>query len=75
MDEFYYTVTGEKEAFYKMCMVLPSVIENVIGNSDSISLPKDTVVDELNKIAEQKNGSFVLALYMLGLGTYIGFKS
>ena len=75
MDEFYYTVTGEKEAFYKMCMVLPSVIENVIGNSDSISLPKDTVVDELNKIAEQKNGSFVLALYMLGFGTYIGFKS
>ena len=75
MDEFYYTVTGEKEAFYKMCMVLPSVIENVIENSDCISLPNDTVVDELNKIAEQKNGSFVLALYMLGFGTYIGFKS
>ena len=68
MDEFYYTVTGEKDAFYKMCMVLPSVIENVIGNSDGISLPKDTVVDELNKIAEQKNGSFTFALYMLGFG-------
>ena len=75
MDEFYYTITGEKDAFYKMCMALPSAIENVIGNSGNISVPKDTVIDELNKIAERKNGSFILALYMLGFGTYMGFDN
>ena len=71
----YYTITGEKDAFYKMCMALPSAIENVIGNSGNISVPKDTVIDELNKIAERKNGSFILALYMLGFGTYMGFDN
>lgn len=73
MDEFYKAVTGQENAFYKMCMVLPSVIQEVVSDADNISVPHDTVVEELQQIADKKNGSFSLALYMLGFETYIGF--
>lgn len=73
MDEFYKTVTGQENAFYKMCMVLPSVIQEVVSDADNISVPHDTVIEELQQIADKKNGSFALALYMLGFETYIGF--
>lgn len=73
MDEFYKTVTGQSDAFYQMCMVLPSVIEDVVDGVGAICIPHDTVVEELKQIAEDKNGSFALALYMLGFETYKGF--
>lgn len=73
MDEFYKTVTGEPDAFYKMCMVLPGVIQDVVANTNSIEVPHDTVIQELQQIADDKNGSFALALYMLGFKDYIGF--
>lgn len=73
MDEFYKTVTGQADAFYRMCMVLPSVIQEVVATSDSIAIPRDTVIEELQRIADNKNGSFALALYMLGFESYIGF--
>ena len=73
MDEFYKTVTGQDDAFYRMCMVLPSVIQDVVSSADNISVPHDTVIEELQQIADKKNGSFALALYMLGFETYIGF--
>ena len=73
MDEFYKTVTGQADAFYKMCMVLPSVIQEVIANAENITVPHDTVIEELQRMADAKNGSFALALYMLGFESYIGF--
>ena len=73
MDEFYKTVTGQDDAFYKMCMLLPSVIEEVVAGADNITVPHDTVIEELKHIADAKNGSFALALYMLGFETYLGF--
>ena len=74
MDEFYKIVTGEPDAFYKMCMVLPSVIQEVVESNESITIPHDTVLEELQNIAIQKNGSFTLALYMLGFDSYLGFN-
>ena len=74
MDEFYKLVTGQDDAFYKMCMLLPSVIENVVAKAAPGDVPQDTVIDELKQIAEQEKGSFALALYMLGFGSYNGFK-
>ena len=73
MDEFYYTVTGDKNAFYKMCMALPYVIEDIVLNSDTLSTPNDTVINELKNIANSKDGSFVMALYLLGFKSYNGF--
>lgn len=73
MDEFYYMVTGQHDAFYKMCIVLPSVIEDVLQKSGKVSVPHDTVLEELRKSSDSKNHSFALALYMLGFSTYKGF--
>ena len=73
MDEFYNTVTGQPDAFYKMCMVLPQVIQEVVEKADNIAVPHDTVIEELHKMADEKGGSFALALYMLGFESYIGF--
>lgn len=72
MDKFYELVTGDSEAFYKMCLVLPDVIETIIKGKDSI-VPKDTVIDELKAITNEKNISMVMAIYLLGFGEYNGF--
>lgn len=74
MDEFYQIVTGQEDAFYQMCMILPSVIEEVVQTSEAVCVPKDTVIEELQQIADNKNISFELALYMLGFHTYNGFS-
>ena len=73
MDEFYSLVTGQSDAFYQMCMALPAVIEEVVEKADVVSVPQDTVIDELKTVAEEKSGSFALALYMLGFSSYRGF--
>lgn len=74
MDEFYSLVTGQPDAFYQICMILPSIIEEVVNNTSAISVPVDTVIDELKNIAENENGSFTLALYILGFSSYNGFS-
>lgn len=73
MDEFYKIVTGQEDAFYRMCMVLPGVIQEVVSHCENVAIPQDTVIEELRQIADQKDGSFALALYMLGFEGYIGF--
>jgi len=79
MDQFYAMVTGEEDAFYQMCMVLPEVIQKVVDTSDTVSVPNDTVIQELGKISELFEGatpdlSMAAAVYMLGFGSYQGFK-
>lgn len=72
IDEFYKIVTGEEDAFYKMCKALPIAIKELLGEGDALNIPKDTVFDELkNKVGEN---SFELALFMLGFESYLGFR-
>ena len=73
IDQFYALVTGENDAFYQMCMILPNVIEDVVNSSTSISIPCDTVIEELKAVADEKQIPFAMAVYMLGFGTYSGF--
>ena len=73
LDKFYKTITGHDDAFFKLCRVLPTVIEDIVNKSDEIKVPHDTVTDELNALAKQAGGSFVMALFMLGFATYDGF--
>lgn len=54
IDQFYSLVTGEADAFYQICMVLPDVISDVIKDGSSVSVPKDTVLEELSNIATLK---------------------
>lgn len=72
IDKFYELVTGEEDAFYQMCMALPSTIENLLAEVDALNVPKDTAFVELKEKAAES--SFELALFMLGFETYSGFK-
>lgn len=79
LDQFYALVTGEEDAFYQMCMVLPEVIEKVVNSGEGINVPEDTVLEELRNIAvqiDEKSESLAMAMavYMLGFNTYNGFK-
>lgn len=79
IDQFYALVTGEEDAFYQMCMVLPKVIKSVVAKGGDVKAPHDTVAEELKKIAEisgekSENLAMALAVYMLGFSSYIGFS-
>ena len=74
IDKFYELVTGQTDAFYQMCMVLPSVIESVVAG-EGVKTPNDTVMKEIEKIATDKNISTAMAFYMLGFSTYAGFDN
>jgi len=73
LDQFYALVTGQEDAFFQMCMQLPHTIESVVAGTVSTSIPHDTVLDELNTVAES-SGTFDMALYMLGFSSYLGFN-
>ena len=78
MDRFYELVTGDENAFYKMCMKLPLVVDSIVKEEKNIDIPKDTVVDNLDKLPsiigeEEVNIAKAMAIYMLGFSTYNGF--
>ncbi len=78
IDQFYALVTGQEDAFYQICMVLPSVIENAVKNLNGTIAPHDTVVSELRSLASKLSENhaqtaMAMAIYMLGFSTYNGF--
>jgi len=79
LDQFYALVTGQEDAFYKMCMVLPKVIEKVVNEGgEDVKVPHDSVMSELRRIAKEMNTddenlAMALAVYLLGFSTYNGF--
>jgi len=73
IDDFYALATGQEDAFYQMCTQLPKTIQKVVSEVAVNAIPNDTVIDELLDISATKDGSFVLALYMLGFKDYKGF--
>lgn len=80
MDQFYAIVTGDENAFYKMCMALPEVINAVVQEEGAVEVPKDTVVQELRKVSElytdqTEDIAMAMAVYMLGFSTYLGFNN
>ncbi len=80
LDQFYAVVTGQEDAFYQMCMVLPTVIERVVAEGgDDVKLPHDSVLAELKRVAlktgeSDENLAMAMAIYLLGFSTYAGFS-
>ena len=79
LDRFYAITTGEDDAFYHMCMVLPGVIEKVVKKDGTVQIPHDTVLQELRNIAdisgrESEDMAMAIAVYMLGFHSYLGFS-
>lgn len=70
MDKFYEIVTGDKDAFYKICEELPILIDEIINENKELQVGTDTVISEL----KDKNPDLLKALYLLAFKEYEGFK-
>lgn len=80
MDQFYAILTGDKNAFYKMCMRLPEVINSVVNEEAGVKIPDDKVIEELGRLSllyeeQPKDLAMAMAIYMLGFSTYRGFSN
>lgn len=75
LDQFYALVTGQSDAFYKICMHLPEVVQNVVNSNVDLRVPQDTVMSELLQRAGSRDDAALLReIYALGFPTYNGFK-
>ncbi len=70
MDKFYGLVFGDSMAFYKLCMALPIIIEDVVNENKNLAL-SNSVYEELAK----EHADLLTALYLLAFSTYEGFES
>lgn len=68
MDKFYELVFHDKDAFFRLCMALPAIVEDVVRDDGALSL-KNTVYEELKAGHED----MLTALYLLAFSTYEGF--
>ena len=81
IDKFYEIVTGQADAFFKVCMALPHVVEEVLLESDNeVKTPHDTVYLQMRETAKGFKGvsedmAMMLSMYMLGFSTYNGFEA
>lgn len=71
VSESYEEVTGDKEAFYKICKQLPIIIDEIISENDEFVVENDTAISELSLT----NPDILKSLYMLAFSTYEGFKN
>lgn len=69
MDKFYELVFGDPKAFYKLCLCLPQIIEDVVSENEALTL-KNTVYEELTK----EHADLLTALYLLAFSSYEGFE-
>ncbi len=78
LDQFYAIVTNQEDAFYQLCLVLPRIIKTAVDKMKTVSVPNDTVLIELEKMAEtyeldDNEFSLTMAAYVLGFGSYSSF--
>jgi len=69
IDKFYEIVTGDIDAFMKLCRVLPKIINKVVSETLAKEREEDTVFEELG----QKSKDLLKALFLLAFKTYEGF--
>ena len=70
IDKFYEEVTGDKDAFYKICNEIPMLIDETIAENENMTAEKDTVITELKLL----NPDLLKALYLLAFNSYEGFS-
>lgn len=63
-----------------MCLILPQTIQSVVDTMDELSIPHDTVIEEIKSLAKELNIesedlSIAMAVYMLGFNSYDGFSN
>lgn len=70
IDKFYERVTGDKNAFKKLCEILPLVIDDVVLSLNTNCI-ENSVFNELNHISPDLLNS----LYLLSFSNYNGFDT
>ena len=69
IDKFYSLVTGDSNAFKKLCDVLPNVLDDVISDQKESTI-QNSVFEELDAVSKE---SILKSLYTLSFGKYDGF--
>ena len=70
MDRFYALVTGEENAFKRLCEVLPTVLDDVLAGSTT-TLIENSVFEELQSLSPD----LLKSLYLLSFSRYEGFDT
>jgi hypothetical protein len=70
IDKFYEIVTKDRLAFQKLCLVLPSVIKDVVDNITTRN-KQNTVFAELNNLSSD----LLTSIYLLSFKKYEGFNN
>lgn len=71
-DKFYELITGDSLAFYKLCKVLPTVITDVLKDSNNIIF-KESVLDEIKEKSSLQNIDILTYIFKNTFSTYEGF--
>jgi hypothetical protein len=69
IDKFYEIVTKDELAFQKLCLILPTVIRDVVSDIKTRS-KENTVFAELNMLSSD----LLTSIYLLSFKRYEGFK-
>lgn len=69
IDKFYERVTGDPQAFKKLCEALPRILDDVIYNTPALK-KSDTVIHELTALSP----NLLKSLYLLSFKQYEGFN-
>lgn len=70
IDKFYEIVTKDKLSFQKLCLILPTVIKDVVDNI-KVRNKKNTVFAELNNLSSD----LLTSIYLLSFKKYEGFNN
>jgi len=68
IDKFYALVTGEEDAFKKLCEVLPTVLDDVLSSVQHSTI-ENSVFEELSSMSP----NLLKSLYILSFSKYDGF--
>lgn len=71
IDKFYELVTGQSDAFSRLCSVLPTVLSDIVTSYSTAENTTASILKDLSKI----HPHFLTALYRHTFKTYEGFGS
>lgn len=72
IDKFYEIATGQSDAFYQLCRILPQVIDDVLAQTNLDSIIQNTVLAELSA---DKQDDMLKKIFTTSFATYQGFEN
>jgi hypothetical protein len=72
IDHFYAMVTGQEDAFARLCAVLPQVIDDILQKTNTAYLIENTVLQELQQL---QSTDLLKNIYLTAFQNYLGFQN